>query len=173
MTCAPLRERLSVLSSISNSRTILPAVNSHHPAPLHHHTPPPSHPSERPPSPRPPPPAPPPHPGKNPGLSRTPPPHPPPKGAGLDPNNPPVAHPVFEQWMRHQRIHPHLIRPEKCFPTARRQCHGTTTPHDIPRRRHPCIHRRQHRRIHNQRPNRLHPIHRHPRPSHSLCIVAP
>src|ERR1039458_6215139 len=29
---------------------------------------------------------------------------------------PPVAHPVIEQRMRHQRIHPQLVRPEKRLP---------------------------------------------------------
>src|ERR1035437_322341 len=38
----------------------------------------------------------------------------------LDFQQPPVAHAVFEQGVRHQRIHPQLIRPEECLSPARR-----------------------------------------------------
>src|ERR1017187_6419948 len=75
--------------------------------------------------------------------------------------------------MRHQRIHPHLVRPEKCLSPARRQCHGATRTHEIPCCHHSRVHRREHRRIHNQRTKRLHQIQRQRRTSKARLMVKP
>src|SRR5580658_8648992 len=39
----------------------------------------------------------------------------------LNLQQPPVTHPILKQRVRHQRIHPQLIRPEEPLPPRRRQ----------------------------------------------------
>src|ERR1700683_903068 len=75
--------------------------------------------------------------------------------------------------MRHQRIHPHLVRPEKRLSAARRQRDRATRPTKIPRCHHSSVHRRKHRRIHNQRTKRLHQIQRQRRTSKARLMVKP
>ena len=65
----------------------------------------------------------------------------------LDLQQPPVADPVFKQRVGHQRVHPHLVGPEKCFPTACGQRDRAPGPDEVSCRHHSSVHRRQHSRV--------------------------